>query len=106
VNKALITMRINPEDHIPSHHYCSLRYLVLGAGILSSMLSFLLMIIFMVLLVMDNTWHLVMDMTELWLQENRRDIKVCVQMHDLILVQIDKIKKWDKVGIFIDILAS
>ena len=72
-------MRINTKDHIPSPHYCSLRYLVLGAGILSSMLSLLLMIFAMVVLVMDNTWHLVMEMAELWSQENHWDIKVCIQ---------------------------
>jgi hypothetical protein len=83
VNKALITMRINPKDYIPSHPYCSLHYLVLGTGILSSMLSLVLVIISMVVLVMDNTWHLVMDMAELWLQENHWDIKVCIQ--DLLI---------------------
>jgi hypothetical protein len=78
VNKALITMRIYPKDYIPSPHYCSLRYLVLGTGILSSMLSLVLMIISMVVLVMDNTWHLVMEMAELWLQDNHWDIKACI----------------------------
>ena len=71
-------MRINPKDYIPSPHYWSLRYIVLSTGILSSMLSLLLMTISMVVLVMDNTWHLVMDMAELWLQENHWDIKVSI----------------------------
>ena len=71
-------MRINHKDYIPSPHYCSLRYLVLGTGMVSSLLSLLLMIISMVALVMDNTWHLVMDEAELWLQENHWDIKVSI----------------------------
>ena len=73
-------MRICPKDYIPSPHYCSLRYLVLGTGILSSMLSLVLMTIAMVVLLMDNTWHLVMETAELWLQENHWDIKVCIRI--------------------------
>ena len=82
-------MGINPKDYIPSPRYCSLRSLVLGAGMLSSLLNLLLMIISMVVLVMDNTWHLVMDMAEPWLQENHWDIKVSIdKCLALILLQI------------------
>ena len=91
-------MRLNPKDYIQSPHYCSSHYIVLSVGILSSMLSLLLMIISMVMLVMDNTWHLVMDMAELWLQENHWDIKVSIDKCCTILLQI--IWSFFKLGLF------
>jgi len=44
-------------------------------GILSCLLCLIILTISMVMVVTDNTWHMVMIKTDLWLQENRWDIK-------------------------------
>ena len=50
---------------------------VLSTGIISSFLSFTTMIMSMVLLVTDNSWNMVMQKAQIWLEENKWDIKVC-----------------------------
>ena len=48
---------------------------VIMIGILSSLLCLIILTISMVMVVTDNTWHMVMRKTDLWLQENHWDIK-------------------------------
>ena len=55
---------------------CSSRCQVLSIGIISSFLSVTTMIMSMVLLVTDNSWNMVMQKAQLWLEENKWDIKV------------------------------
>ena len=50
--------------------------LVMMIGILSCLLCLIILTISMVMVVTDNTWNMVMIKTDLWLQENRWDIKV------------------------------
>ena len=47
--------------------FCSLHYQVLTTGIISSFL------------VTDNSWNMVMQKAQLWLAENKWDIKVSTQ---------------------------
>ena len=57
-----------------SHKYSS-RCLVMNIGILSSMLSIIIMTTCMVIITTDNTWDVVMKNTYRWIQENHWDSK-------------------------------
>ena len=61
---------------LPSPTCCSAQCQVWSIGIISSFLSFIMMMMSMVMLVTENTWYLVMQKAQLWLEENKWDIKV------------------------------
>ena len=65
-----------PSISHPAPACCSSQCQVWNTGIISSFLSFIMMIISMVLLVTDTSWYLVMQKAHLWLEENKWDIKV------------------------------
>ena len=62
--------------YLPAPACCSPQYQVLSTGIISSFLSVITMTTSMVLLVTDNSWNLVIQNAQLWLEENKWDIKV------------------------------